>query len=118
MDIHNDLPQEPTHATDAVKRDGGVFVQAETRDTPPDDEGRDIDLGEDLDPQLWGVQRALIEEDVEEGIKLDGFDEDAIPHILDAMGDDAAESLQDAPGGTSATGSVSAPDHGGFPERD
>lgn len=118
MAIDDDLPQEPVRAVEPVERKGGVFVEGSGPASRPDDEGRDIDLGEDLDPELWGVQRVLIEEDTTAGIKLEGFDEDAIPRILDAMGDDAADPLQDYPGGTSATGSVSEPDHGGFPERE
>ena len=118
MSTHDDLVPEPTRVSDSIERRGGAFVRASSRPQPPDDEGRDIDLGEDADPELWGAQRPLIEEDVDEGLKLEGFDEDAIPHILNALGDDAAEPLQDFPNGTSATGSVNEPDHGGFPERE
>lgn len=67
--------------------------------------------------ELWRQQKALVEEDEKTGLKLDGFSEDEIPDILEAMGDDAAEPLQDYPNGTSATGLWSAPEHGGFPER-
>jgi hypothetical protein len=115
---YDDLPREPVRSADPVESAGGVLRQGSALPVPPDDEGRDIDLGEDLDPELWGVQRALIEEDLKGGIKLEGFDEDVIPRILNALGDDAADPLQDFPGGTSATGSVNTPDHGGFPERD
>lgn len=116
--VDDDVPREPVREVDPVERNRGVFVAGSGPASPPDDEGRDIDLGEDLDPELWGVQRALIEEDTAAGIRLEGFNEDAIPRILDAMGDDAADPLQDFPGGKSATGSVSEPDHGGFPECD
>lgn len=118
MNTEDDFPREPVRSGDAARRDGGAFIKESAHAVPPDDEGRDIDLGEDRDPELWGAQRRLIEEDVDDGIKLEGFDEERIPAILDALGDDAADVLQDFPGGTSATGSVNTPDHGGFPERD
>ena len=76
------------------------------------------DLGKADESELWGEQKALIEEDEKEGLKLDGFPEEVIPLILEAMGDDAADPLQDYPDGTSATGAWTAPEHGGFPERD
>ncbi len=68
---------------------------------------------------LWGEQRALVEEDEQEGYKLAGIPEDEIPTVLDAIGGDAAEALPESPEGTSATGAGSPlqPDHGGFPER-
>jgi hypothetical protein len=79
---------------------------------------------EDADPsatsdeaELWGHQKALIEEDEQEGLRLEGFAEKEIPDILGAMGDDAADPLMDAPNGTSATGLWGEPEHGGFPER-
>jgi hypothetical protein len=78
----------------------------------------ETELGSADERELWAKQRALIEEDTDDGLKLDGFPEDRIPAILDAMGDDAAEDLPGSPNGTSATGSIGGPDHGGFPERD
>jgi hypothetical protein len=68
--------------------------------------------------ELWEQQVALVEEDEIGGLNLKGFPEEEIPEILDAMGDDAADPLQDFPNGVSATGDWSAPEHGGFPERD
>jgi len=76
------------------------------------------DIGTADENELWSEQGTLVEEDEVGGLKLDIFPEEAIPEILDAMGDDAAEPLQDFPNGTSATGDWSAPEHGGFPERD
>jgi hypothetical protein len=67
--------------------------------------------------ELWGQQAALLEEDTAGALKLDGFPEEEIPEILNAMGDDAADPLQDFPNGVSATGDWTAPEHGGFPER-
>ena len=67
--------------------------------------------------ELWGRQAALVEEDEAGGLNLRGFPDEEIPEILDAMGDDAADPLQDFPNGVSATGDWTAPEHGGFPER-
>jgi hypothetical protein len=63
-------------------------------------------LGRPEERELWNKQRALIEEDEEDGRRLDGIPESDIPDLEHAMGDDAADPLPDAPGGTSATGSV------------
>lgn len=76
------------------------------------------DSGKADETELWREQKALVEEDEVTGLKLDGFPDEEIPLILDAMGDDAADSLQDFPNGTSATGDWTAPEHGGFPDRD
>lgn len=114
----DDVAKEPVHAGEPVERDRGVLIEGSKHADLVDDEGRDIDMGQDSDPELWSKQLPLIEEDEDDGIKLDGFREDLIPAIMDAMGDDAADLLQDSPGGTSATGSTTEPDHGGFPERE
>jgi hypothetical protein len=76
------------------------------------------DVGQADESELWGEQKVLLDEDEVAGLKLRGFPEEEIPDILEAMGDDAAEPLQDFPNGTSATGDWSAPEHGGFPERE
>jgi hypothetical protein len=91
--------------------------------TKPEGSSREkVEAGEDVgtadEKELWGEQKALLEEDEKEALKLDGFPEEEIPLILEAMGDDAADPLQDFPSGTSATGDWNAPEHGGFPERD
>ncbi len=114
----DDVAKEPVHAGEPVERDHGVLIEGSKHADLADDEGRDIDMGQDSDPELWSKQLPLIEEDEDDGIKLGGFREDLIPRIMEAMGDDAADPLQDAPGGTSATGSTTEPDHGGFPERE
>lgn len=118
MASDDDVAREPVHESEPVERDQGVLIEGSKHADLPDDEGRDIDFGQDSDPELWGRQSALIEEDEDDGLKLAGFPEDEIPSILDAMGDDAAEILPDSPNGTSATGAISEPDHGGFPERE
>ena len=76
------------------------------------------DIGTSDEKELWAAQQQLVEEDDIGGLKLRGFPEEEIPEILGAMGDDAADPLQDFPNGTSATGDWSAPEHGGFPERE
>jgi hypothetical protein len=114
----DDVSGEPSREGEPVESDHGVLIENHKHEDRPDDEGRDIDLGEGRDPELWGKQAALIEEDEGDGLKLEGFKEDQIPRIMAAMGDDAAEAISDFPGGVSATGSVSEPDHGGFPDRD
>jgi hypothetical protein len=83
-------------------------------------EGSDAaeDLGKADEAELWRQQKVLVEEDEASGLKLAGFPDEEIPEILDAMGDDAADPLQDFPNGTSATGDWTAPNHGGFPERE
>lgn len=118
MRFDDDVAQEPKHEAEPVERDRGVFIEGSKHADLPDDEGRDIDMGQDADPELWGKQLPLVEEDEDDGLKLAGFSEERIPRILEAMGDDAADPLQDSPGGTSATGSTNEPEHGGFPERD
>jgi len=82
------------------------------------------DLGEDAEPlsadegsELWLRQKALIEEDEENALKLEGFQPAQVEDILEAMADDAEDVLPDSPNGTSATGAWGGPDHGGFPER-
>ena len=67
--------------------------------------------------ELWRAQQDLIDEDDKMGLKLEGFSEEGVPAVLDALGDDAAEVLPDSPNGTSATGTWTEPEHGGFPER-
>ena len=56
-----------------------------------------------------GEQTALVEEDEDAGLKLEGFPDTEIPKILEAMGDDGAEVVPGSPGGTSATGADGSP---------
>lgn len=86
--------------------------------SPAPDEEREAEPGRRDERDLWAKQKPLIAEDEDDGIKLPGFDDETAKRVVDAMGDDVADPLPDAPNGTSATGSVSGPDHGGFPERD
>jgi len=90
-----------------------------TVDDVPASYGEDAGLlGGAAEAELWRRQRTLIEEDEKEGLKLEGFPAEEIPDILEAMGDDAGDPLDEAPNGTSATGLWGTPDHGGFPQRD
>lgn len=66
------------------------------------------DLGLADEDELWSVQQGLIGEDERSGLRLEGLGEDRVQAVLDAMGDDAAETLADSPAGTSATGSDTA----------
>lgn len=66
---------------------------------------------------LWRRQKHLIQEDEDDGIKLEGFTDDEAAQVLEAIGEDAADPLQGSPNGVSATGSPFEPEHGGFPER-
>jgi len=66
------------------------------------------DVGLADEDELWSAQRALVEEDEHSGLRLEGLGETRVGAVLDAMGDDAAETLPDAPEGKSATGSDTA----------
>ena len=115
----DDLPyshgeQLPDPADEELSVSGETTKRAERRRPAPDQEPP---IGAHDEAELWRHQKPLIDEDEDDGLKLEGFEEDEIPDILEAMGDDAAEALPDSPGGTSATGSVGGPEHGGFPER-
>jgi hypothetical protein len=118
MLFDDDIAEEPKHEGEPVERDHGVLIEGSKHADLFDDDGYEVDLNSGAEPDLWGKQAALIEEDEEDGLKLEGFAEDEIPNILEAMGDDSAEVLADSPGGTSATGAPGEPDFGGFPERE
>ncbi len=90
-----------------------------TADDVPPNYGEDPPaVGGPPQSDLWQRQKALLDEDEKAGLRLDGFPTGEIPQILEAMGDDAGDPLDDAPNGTSATGLWGTPDHGGFPPRD
>lgn len=119
----DDYTSDPTTDADGVPGTVDDLPNDYGQQVPDADESgaartSDSDAAEDGDESaLWQRQRALIEEDEKEGLRLDGFEPEEIPEILDAMGDDAAEPLGDSPNGTSATGLWGTPEHGGFPER-
>jgi hypothetical protein len=62
------------------------------------------DLGIADEDELWSAQQALVDEDEHSGLRLEGLGDTRVGAVLDAMGDDAAETLPDAPEGKSATG--------------
>jgi len=106
--------QLPEPADEHVVLEGAKRVGGRSRDESETAE----DVGAVDENELWADQQKLLQEDEKEALRLEGFPEEEIPEILEAMGDDAADPLQDFPNGTSATGSWSQPEHGGFPERD
>jgi hypothetical protein len=69
---------------------------------------------------MWDRNEALVQEDVDDGLKMPlGLDDDDSRRVMDAMGDEAAEEFTESGTGGSATAEPSsAADHGGFPERD
>jgi hypothetical protein len=97
--------------------DLSVESDAAAAKPPVVDTTEESEAGGGNESELWGHQKALIEEDEKEGLKLESFPAEEIPDILEAMGDDAADSLVDSPNGTSATGFWGGPDNGGFPPR-
>jgi hypothetical protein len=118
MPYDDDIPKEPKHAGEPVERDEGVLIEGSKHADLFDDDDLEVDLNPGAEPDLWGKQSALIEEDEDDSLKLEGFAEEEIPSILEAMGDDGSEVLPDSPGGTSATGADGEPEFGGFPQRE
>jgi hypothetical protein len=117
MLFDDDFTEEPKHEGEPVERVEGVLIEGSKHADLFGDDDFEIDLNPGAEPDLWAKQSALIEEDEKDGLKLGGFSDDEIPRILEAMGDDSAEIVSDAPGGTSATGADGEPEFGGFPER-
>lgn len=107
---------ESTDANDITfVPDGGTHQTG----MPAPDTERDEDLGQAEADDLWERQEPLIEEDVDDGLKLPaGMDDEDGERILGAMGDDSGDETADAIGNTSATGEpTTAPEHGGFPDK-
>jgi hypothetical protein len=115
QDTEYDLGEESNEPADQFLHDVDEPV---ARGASSAREHGETELGAPEERELWHRQEPLIAEDEDDGLKLEGFPDALIPTVLDAMGDDAAEVLPESPSGTSATGSTSEPDHGGFPERD
>ena len=63
-------------------------------------------LGTPDERELWRRQRPLIEESGDEAARYAGLEGADIPRIEESVGEDAAESLPDAPEGHSSTGSA------------
>ena len=74
--------------------------------TGADQEGTEPELGAEDERELWSKQRLLIQgSEQEEARDLDLPDAE-VPTAEDALGEDAADALPEAPDGGSATGSV------------
>jgi hypothetical protein len=88
----------------ADRRISGFGALGETGPADPDVD--EPPLGKPEERELWRRQRALIDESrSEEGHFADASDA-AVRRMEDAVGEDAAETLSEAPEGTSATGST------------
>jgi hypothetical protein len=83
--------------------------------TEADDDENEAPLGARDERDLWRRQRPLDQEAAVEENRWTGLEGDDLVAVEGSEGDDAAEVSPEAPLGESATGSVSEPDHGGFP---
>jgi hypothetical protein len=72
--------------------------------------GEETPLGAVDERELWGHQRALIDEAGDESRRYRGLDESRLRAVEEAVGEDAGEVLPESPDGTSATGSAGRPD--------
>jgi len=69
------------------------------------DEERELEPGTIDERDLWRHMKPLIDEDVDDGIKLPaGMGDEDAARVLDAMGDEAAEASHESVDGVSATG--------------
>lgn len=80
---------------------------------PATDYEVETELGDKDENDLWGRQQELIEEDVNDGVKMPvGMNDEDAEKVLDMMG---AEFSEEDQAETSATGEpTTGPDHGGF----
>jgi hypothetical protein len=72
--------------------------------------GDEPPLGAVDERELWGHQRALIDEAGDESHRYRGLDESSVRAVEESVGEDAGEVLPESPEGTSATGSVGGSD--------
>lgn len=70
----------------------------------PDDPSVEPPLGSADERELWHKQRGLVQESGDEAARWGGLEDDELPRVEDAIGEDAGEVLPDAPEGESATG--------------
>jgi hypothetical protein len=63
-------------------------------------------LGAPDERELWRHQKPLIEESGDEAARYAGIPESEVPRVEAAIGEDAADTLSETPGGESATGSA------------
>lgn len=83
--------------------------------TGSDDDADEPPLGAVDERELQHRQRGLTSEAGDEEHRYAGLEDDDIARIEAAVGDDAGETLSEAPEGESATGAGTEPAHGGFP---
>jgi hypothetical protein len=74
--------------------------------TGPAGEGEEQPLGRPEERELWQQQQPLIEEAEAEERHFAGLREEDVPATIQAIAEDSAEVLPEAPDGTSATGGV------------
>jgi hypothetical protein len=110
--------EESIPAADTQFRYADESTTSSSRPTPADEGDTESDISKTDERDLWRRNRALIEEDEDDGLKLEGFSEEEIPDVLDAMGDEAQDPIPDSATGYSATGSDAEAERGGFPERE
>lgn len=110
-DLPYTLGQETSPAADLRVDGPGIPPAARAPEEETEDETAE-------ERELWERQQTLLGQDEEIGAGLEDLSEADGKRVLDALGDDAAESLPDWPEGTSATGAGGRPDHGGFPDRE
>ena len=105
-DLPYDFGLETAVAADAIlaSEDTGEAVRAGVGATRADDDSEPTELGDPEERELWSQQRGLLEESADEDARYAGLSDDEIARFEAASGEDAAEDLPDAPGGTSATG--------------
>ena len=72
--------------------------------TGADDDSDPAPLGRPEERELWRKQRGLIQESADEPARYSGLNDDEVAALDAASGEDAADTLPDAPEGKSATG--------------
>jgi hypothetical protein len=101
------LLQSPDHRNSGF---GGLGITEADKDV---DEAAPLGARDERD--LWDKQRPLISESADEEPRYAGLEDDDLAAVEAAEGDDAAETVSEAPEGESATGSTNVSPHGGFP---
>ena len=95
---------------------GYVVGMGDVGETGYDEDMDEPALGAPDERELWRQQRGLMDEDRAQPYGVAGTAADDVPAIERALGEDAAGPLVQSEEGTSATGSTSIPERGGFPE--
>jgi hypothetical protein len=74
--------------------------------TGADDDREPPDLGRPEERELWKKQRGLLGESEDEVARYAGLNDEEVARLDESSGEDAADTLPDAPEGTSATGAT------------